>query len=154
MPLQPRQEKAIDLYVLDTFARKQKTYKSYIAEKVGVKSDTVQKWFLRNDEFKERLAQRLAAVKDDFNHLPLAQRATRIERLSEIFEDLEPRRVDLKLKVLKAIQEEVGDHKVQVEVEHKGSVNVNIPPRSSDYDEWLEQNRKMVEADYEVQGGA
>ena len=55
----------------------------------------------------------------------------------------------LKLKVLREIREEVGDHKVQVEVQHKGDINVNIPPRPETYEEWLKQNSlasKAVEA--------
>ena len=147
------QLKAIDLYVLDTYARKTKTHKSYIADKIGVKADTVQKWFLRSDEFKERLGSELARIKDDFNDLPLALRRTRIMRLSELYETIEDKRVDLKLKVLAHIREEVGDHKVQIQVEHTGGVSVNIPPRDDTYEQWLANNEKMnkaIKAEYEV----
>lgn len=151
------QKKAADLYVLDVFARNQKTHKSYIAEKVGVKPDTVQKWFMRSEPFKEYLSQELARVKDNFNDLPLALRRTRIQRLSELYDTIEDQRVDLKLKVLREIREEVGDHKVQVEVQHTGAVSVNIPPRPDSYEEWLQQNevaKKAVEADWSEVGAA
>jgi hypothetical protein len=121
------QLKAIDLYTLDTYARKTKTHKSYIADQIGVKPDTVQKWFMRDEEFKKKLGEELSRIKDNFNDLPLALRRTRIMRLSELYETIEDKRVDLKLKVLAHIREEVGDHKVQIQVEHTGGVAVNIP---------------------------
>jgi hypothetical protein len=40
---------------------------------------------------------------------------------------------------------------VHVEVEHKGQVNMALPPRAESYEEWLEQNKmaaKAVEAEY------
>ena len=152
----PVQQKAADLYVLDTFARNQKTHKKYIAQKVGVKEDTVQKWFLRSEPFNKYLAEQLAKVKDEFNDLPIAARRNRIQRLSELYDTIEDKRVDLKLKILREVREEVGDHKVHVEVEHTGSVAMAIPPRADTYAEWLAQNKaaeEAVEADYaEVHG--
>ncbi len=145
------QKKAADLYVIDTFSRNQKTQKKYIAEKVGVKEDTVQKWFMRSEPFKKYLAAELARVKDEFNDLPIAARRNRIQRLSELYDTIEDKRVDLKLKVLREVREEVGDHKLHVEVEHKGQVNMALPPRAESYEEWLEQNKlaaKAVEAEY------
>ena len=149
--LTEQQKSAIDLYVLDIYARKTKTHKAYIAKKVGAKTDTVQKWFLRDELFKDKLTEELARVKDNYNDLPLALRRTRVGRLSDLYDTIEDKRVDLKLKVLREIREEVGDHKVQVEVQHKGDINVNIPPRPDSYEEWLEQNKlasQAVEAEY------
>lgn len=154
--LTEQQKKAADLYVLDTFARKQKTHKSYIAQKVGVKEDTVVKWFMRSEPFKEYVSQELARIKDNFNDLPMAMRRTRIQRLTDLYDTIEDRRVDLKIKVLREIREEVGDHKVHVEVEHKGNVAVAIPPRPDSYEEWLEQNKlaqQAVDADWEETNG-
>lgn len=154
--LTEQQKQAADLYVLDTFARKQKTHKSYIAKKVGVKEDTVTKWFLRSEPFKEYVSQELARVKDNFNDLPMAMRRTRIQRLTDLYDSIEDKRVDLKIKVLREIREEVGDHKVHVEVEHKGNVSVAIPPRPDSYEEWLEQNKlaqQAVDADWEETNG-
>lgn len=149
--LTQNQLSAIDLYVLDIYARKTKTHKAYIAGKINEKPDTVQKWFMRDEVFKEKLAHELSRVKDNYNDLPLALRRTRVSRLSDLYEQIEDRRVDLKLKVLREIREEVGDHKVQVEVQHKGDINVNIPPRPDSYEEWLAQNKlasQAVEADF------
>ena len=147
------QLKAIDLYTLDTYARKTKTHKSYIADQIGVKPDTVQKWFMRDEEFKKKLGEELSRIKDIFNDLPLALRRTRIMRLSELYETIEDKRVDLKLKVLAHIREEVGDHKLVLQVEHTGGVAVNIPPRDDTYEQWLANNEKMnqaIKAEYEV----
>jgi len=146
-----QQKSAIDLYVLDIYARKTKTHKSYIAEKIGAKPDTVQNWFRTDEPFKEALATELARHRENYNDLPLALRRTRVARLSDLYDTIEDKRVDLKLKVLREIREEVGDHKVQVEVQHKGDINVNIPPRPESYEEWLEQNKlasKAIEATF------
>ena len=69
-----------------------------------------------------------------------------------MYHKIEDRRVALKLKVLKELREEVGEHRIQVEhtVEVKG---LNVPPRAESYEEWLKQNNKMdqaVEADFTV----
>ena len=55
--------------------------------------------------------------------------------------------------MLKEIREEVGDHRIQVDhtVEIKG---VNLPPRAESYEEWLQQNNQMVEANYTVDEAA
>ena len=53
----------------------------------------------------------------------------------------------LKLRVVKAIREEVGDDRpIQVEHHHQGVIGLNLPPRASTYEEWVEQNRQMSRA--------
>ena len=73
--------------------------------------------------------------------------------LEELYQKIDDKRVALKLKVLKEIREEVGDHRIQVDhtIEVKGA---NLPPRAESYEEWLKQNEQMVEAQYSVDEAA
>jgi hypothetical protein len=74
-------------------------------------------------------------------------RATVKERvlcLSELFQDLDKKQVQLKIKVLTAIRQEVGDDKQVVEVTHTGEVGLRLPPRAETYEEWQAQNAQMV----------
>jgi hypothetical protein len=49
----------------------------------------------------------------------------------------------MKIKVLQAIRQEVGDDKQVVEVQHMGSVGISAPPRAASYEEWVKQNKVM-----------
>ena len=67
--------------------------------------------------------------------------------MAGLYEKVPNARVALKLKVLKAIREEVGDDRpIQVEHHHQGVIGLNLPPRASTYEEWVEQNRQMARA--------
>ena len=67
--------------------------------------------------------------------------------MAGLYEKIPNPRVALKLKVLKAIREEVGDDRpIQVEHHHQGVIGLNLPPRASTYEEWVEQNRQMARA--------
>ena len=85
--------------------------------------------------------------------MPLAWRKNRVLALEELYDKIDDARVSLKLKVLKEIREEGGDHRIQVDhtVEIKGA---NLPPRAESYEEWLQQNSQMVEANYTVNEAA
>jgi len=57
---------------------------------------------------------------------------------------LDKKQVQLKIKVLTAIRQEVGDDKQVVEVTHTGEVGLRLPPRAETYEEWQAQNAQMV----------
>ena len=107
----------------------------------------------KDPEFDKALQTELERDRADFDEVPLAWRKNRVLALEELYQKIDDARVSLKLKVLKEIREEVGDHRIQVDhtVEIKG---VNLPPRAESYEEWLQQNDQMVEANYTVDEAA
>ena len=123
-----------------------------IAKTLGVDKSTVFRW-RKDPEFDKALQTELERDRADFDEVPLAWRKNRVLALEELYQKIDDARVALKLKVLKEIREEVGDHRIQVDhtVEIKGA---NLPPRAESYEEWLQQNDQMVEANYTVDEAA
>ena len=150
MALSELQEQAVQLVVLDRWNPKMANDK--IAKTLGVDKSTVFRW-RKDPEFDKALQTELERDRADFDEVPLAWRKNRVLALEELYDKIDDARVSLKLKVLKEIREEVGDHRIQVDhtVEIKGA---NIPPRAESYEEWLQQNSQMVEANYTVNEAA
>ena len=150
MALSELQEQAVQLVVLDRWNPKMANDK--IAKTLGVDKSTVFRW-RKDPEFDKALQTELERDRADFDEVPLAWRKNRVLALEELYDKIDDARVALKLKVLKEIREEVGDHRIQVDhtVEIKG---VNLPPRAESYEEWLQQNSQMVEANYTVNEAA
>ena len=150
MALSELQEQAVQLVVLDRWNPKMANDK--IAKTLGVDKSTVFRW-RKDPDFDKALQTELERDRADFDEVPLAWRKNRVLALEELYQKIDDARVSLKLKVLKEIREEVGDHRIQVDhtVEIKG---VNLPPRAEYYEEWLQQNDQMVEANYTVDEAA
>ena len=150
MALSELQEQAVQLVVLDRWNPKMANDK--IAKTLGVDRSTVFRW-RKDPEFDKALQTELERDRADFDEVPLAWRKNRVLALEELYDKIDDARVSLKLKVLKEIREEVGDHRIQVDhtVEIKGA---NLPPRAESYEEWLQQNSQMVEANYTVDEAA
>jgi transposase-like protein len=150
MALSELQEQAVQLVVLDRWNPKMANDK--IAKTLGVDKSTVFRW-RKDPEFDKALQTELERDRADFDEVPLAWRKNRVLALEDLYQKIDDARVSLKLKVLKEIREEVGDHRIQVDhtVEIKG---VNLPPRAESYEEWLQQNDQMVEANYTVDEAA
>tara|TARA_R100001509_G_scaffold40791_1_gene21876 strand:- start:2678 stop:3133 length:456 start_codon:yes stop_codon:yes gene_type:complete len=150
MALSELQEQAVQLVVLDRWNPKMANDK--IAKTLGVDKSTVFRW-RKDPEFDKALQTELERDRADFDEVPLAWRKNRVLALEELYQKIDDARVALKLKVLKEIREEVGDHRIQIDhtVEIKGA---NLPPRAESYEEWLQQNNQMVEANYTVNEAA
>ena len=150
MALYELQEQAVQLVVLDRWNPKMANDK--IAKTLGVDNSTVFRW-RKDPEFDKALQTELERDRADFDEVPLAWRKNRVLALEDLYQKIDDARVSLKLKVLKEIREEVGDHRIQVDhtVEIKGA---NLPPRAESYEEWLQQNSQMVEANYTVDEAA
>ena len=150
MALSELPEQAVQLVVLDRWNPKMANDK--IAKTLGVDRSTVFRW-RKDPEFDKALQTELERDRADFDEVPLAWRKNRVLALEELYDKIDDARVSLKLKVLKEIREEVGDHRIQVDhtVEIKGA---NLPPRAESYEEWLQQNNQMVEANYTVNEAA
>ena len=150
MALSELQEQAVQLVVLDRWNPKMANDK--IAKTLGVDKSTVFRW-RKDPEFDKALQTELERDRADFDEVPLAWRKNRVLALEDLYQKIDDARVSLKLKVLKEIREEVGDHRIQVDhtVEIKG---VNLPPRAESYEEWLQQNDQMVEDNYTVDEAA
>ena len=149
MALSDLQQQAVQLIVLDRWNPSKANDK--VAKTLDVNKSTVFRW-RKDAEFDKALKKEIERDRSNFDDVPLAWRKNRVLALEELYHKIEDRRVALKLKVLKEIREEVGDHRIQVEhtVEVKG---LNVPPRAESYEEWLKQNSKMdqaVEADFTV----
>jgi len=149
MALSDLQQQAVQLIVLDRWNPSKANDK--VARTLDVNKSTVFRW-RKDAEFDKALKKEIERDRSNFDDVPLAFRKNRVLALEDLYNKIEDRRVALKLKVLKEIREEVGDHRIQVEhtVEVKG---LNVPPRADSYEEWLKQNNKMdqaVEADFTV----
>ena len=149
MALSDLQQQAVQLIVLDRWNPSKANDK--VAKTLDVNKSTVFRW-RKDAEFDKALKKEIERDRSNFDDVPLAWRKNRVLALEELYNKIEDRRVALKLKVLKELREEVGDHRIQVEhtVEVKG---LNVPPRAESYEEWLKQNSKMdqaVEADFTV----
>jgi transposase-like protein len=150
MALSELQQQAVQLVLLDRWNPKLANDK--IAKTLGVDKTTVFRW-RKNEEFKKALQKELERDRADFDEIPLAWRKNRVLSLEKLYHSIPEKRVALKLRVLREIREEVGDHRIQVDhtIEVKGA---NLPPRADSYEEWLKQNEQMVEAQYSVDEAA
>ena len=142
MALSDLQQQAVQLIVLDRWNPSKANDK--VAKTLDVNKSTVFRW-RKDAEFDKALKKEIERDRSNFDDVPLAFRKNRVLALEDLYNKIEDRRVALKLKGLKEIREEVGDHRIQVEhtVEVKG---LNVPPRADSYDEWLKQNSKMDQA--------
>ena len=150
MALTDLQQQAVQLIVLDRWNPSMANDK--VAKTLDVNKSTVFRW-RKDAEFDKALKKEIERDRSNFDDVPLAFRKNRVLALEDMYNKNEDRRVALKLKVLKEIREEVGEHRIQVEhtVEVKG---LNVPPRADSYEEWLKQNSKMdkaVETTYTVE---
>ena len=106
----------------------------------------------RKPHFQAEYIKQLAIYKDSFDDVQLADRKERIKALDGLYQRIPEARVALKIKVLQAIREEVGDDRPVLEVHHSGHIGVNAPPRAASYEEWVQQNetmeRSIVEASF------
>ena len=152
MALSEKQQEAVQLVVLDRW--NPHLVNDKIARTVGVEKSTVFRW-RKNPEFAAELKKQLERDRQDFDEIPLAWRKNRVLALERLYDKIDDQRVSLKIKVLKEIREEVGDHRIQVDhtVEVKG---INLPPRAESYEEWIAQNQQMqaVQADFQVEEAA
>ena len=113
---------------------------SELADTLGVARQTLYKWKAR-EYFKDEYEKQLRMYKENFEEIQLADRKERVKALSLLFEQVPVHRTELKLKILKEIRTEVGD-------DHPLTpLGPNLPPRAASYDEWLSQNKQMVEAE-------
>ena len=150
MALSDLQQQAVQLIVLDRWNPSMANDK--VAKTLDVNKSTVFRW-RKDAEFDKALKKEIERDRSNFDDVSLAFLKIRVLALEDLYNKIEDRRVALKLKVLKEIREEVGDHRIQVEhtVEVKG---LNVPPRADSYEEWLKQNSKMdkaVETTYTVE---
>ena len=152
MALSEKQLEAVQLVVLDRW--NPMLVNDKIAKVVGVEKSTVLRW-RKDPEFVAELQKELERDRQDFDEVPLAWRKNRVLALERLYDKIEDQRVSLKLKVLKEIREEVGDHRIQIDhtVEVKG---INLPPRAESYEEWVAQHQQMqaVQADFQVEEAA
>ena len=152
MALSEKQLEAVQLVVLDRW--NPKLVNDKIAKTVGVEKSTVYRW-RKDPEFDAELQKQLERDRQDFDMVPLAWRKNRVLALERLYDKIDDQRVSLKIKVLKEIREEVGDHRIQVDhtVEVKG---INLPPRAESYEEWVAQNQQMqaVQAEFQVEEAA
>ena len=155
MALSEKQLEAVQLVVLDRW--NPKLVNDKIAKTVGVEKSTVFRW-RKDPEFDAELQKQLERDRQYFDEVPLAWRKNRVLALERLYDKIDDQRVSLKIKVLKEIREEVGDHRIQIDhtVEVKG---INLPPRAESYEEWVTQNQQMqavqaVQADFQVEEAA
>ena len=113
----------------------------------------------RKPQFQAEYVKQLAIYKDSFDDVCLADRKERVKALDRLYQRIPDVRVALKIKVLQAIREEVGDDRPVLEVHHSGQIGVNAPPRAASYEEWVQQNEvmegRMIESSFsELSDGA
>ena len=137
------QLQAIHYLVLDRHAKSDMTKK--IAAIVGCQPVTISKW-RKLEYFRSEFDRQVRLYRANFDDVPLADRKERVKALQTIYEDLQERDKAMKLKVLMAIRQEVGDDKQVIEHHVSGAVGVNLPPRASSYEEWISQNTEMYKA--------
>lgn len=132
---------------------------SELADTLGVARQTIYKWKAK-EYFKDEYARQLRMYRENFEEIQLADRKERVKAMSLLFEQLPTHRAELKLKILKEIRAEVGDdhpmtlqvqggvtHSIKGEIAHHKALGPNLPPRAANYDEWLSQNKQMIEAE-------
>jgi hypothetical protein len=140
LKLTEKHHRIIHLLILDRGLRRDSGL--VIAKQAGVTRLTLSKW--RGDaDFKEEFAKQLKLYRANFDDVPLADRKERVKALDGIFENLTDSQTGLKIKVLQAIRQEVGDDKQVLEVQHTGSIGIQAPPRAETYEEWVKQNEVM-----------
>ena len=139
---------AIEYLILNRF---KKPSSAAIGEAIGVKSHTVSQW-RRQELFQEELDRRTMLYKQNFEDVQLADRKERVVALQKLFDRLgDEGPTTIKLKILQEIRQETGGNApIQVEMHHSLGHGPELPPRAGTYDEWCDQNRKMlaVEAEY------
>jgi hypothetical protein len=145
--LNDKHRQMIHLLILDRGIRKDST--SLIAKRMGVSLVTVRNW-RGQSEFKEEFQKQLKLYRKNFDDVPLADRKERVKALDQIFLSLNDKQTALKVKVLQAIRQEVGDDKQILEVQHTGSIGIEAPPRAVSYEEWVQQNEVMESQKNEV----
>jgi hypothetical protein len=148
MKIIPLHTKAMDLLVLERWGGGDVS--AEIAQILGVTRQRINRW-RREPDFIAEYHRRLDLWRANFKDVPLAHRKERVIELQSLYNDLknaERPNVNLKVKVLQAIRQEVGDDRMVVEHEHhhSGDVGVRVPPRAASYDEWLKQNEQMEQA--------
>ena len=141
MNLTDKHKRIIHLLILDRGLRRDSG--NEIAKRAGVTRQTLTKW--RADEaFKEEFDRQLKLYRANFDDVPLADRKERGKALDGLFQELGEAQTGMKVKILQAIRQEVGDDKQVLEVQHTGNVGISAPPRAERYEEWVKQNEVMA----------
>ena len=148
MNLTDKHKRFIHLLILDRGLRRDSG--NEIAKRAGVTRQTLTKW-RADGAFKEEFDRQLKLYRANFDDVPLADRKERVKALDGIFQNLGDNQTGLRIKVLQAIRQEVGDDKQVVEVQHSGSIGIQSPPRAESYEEWVKQN-EVMESSREVCG--
>jgi hypothetical protein len=139
-PLTTQEHEIIQQLILDRWNPHRINQK--IANHFGLSVNQV-RHIRRKPQFQAEYVKQLAIYKDSFDDVCLADRKERVKALDGLFQRIPDVRVALKIKVLQAIREEVGDDRPVLEVHHSGQIGVNAPPRADSYEEWLKQNDVM-----------
>lgn len=139
--LTDQQKQAIQLLVMDRWSKSD--LNKHIADTVGVTPQTVRKW-RENELFRDEFQRQMKLYRANFDDVKMADRKERVLALERLFDACADHRTELKLKILAAIRQEVGDDKVVVDVNHNVAPGVQLPPRAESYEEWVAQNRQMA----------
>ena len=139
-PLTSQEHEIIQQLILDRWNPHRINMK--IANHFGLSVNQV-RHIRRKPHFQAEYTKQLAIYKGEFDDICLADRKERVKALDGMFQRIPEARVALKVKVLQAIQEEVGDDRPVLEVHHSGHIGVNVPPRAASYEEWVQQNELM-----------
>ena len=140
MKLTSKHSKVIHWLILDRGLRRDSA--AIIAKEMGITRATLATW--RGDTvFKGEFDRQLKLYRANFDDITLADRKERVKALDGIFLELSDKQTAMKIKVLQAIRQEVGDDKQVVQIEHSGSVGISTPPRANSYEEWVAQNKVM-----------
>ena len=139
-PLTSQEHEIIQQLILDRWNPHRINMK--IANHFGLSVNQV-RHIRRKPHFQAEYTKQLAIYKDSFDDVQLADRKERVKALDGLYQRIPEARVALKIKVLQAIREEVGDDRPVLEVHHSGHIGVNTPPRAASYEEWVQQNETM-----------
>jgi len=139
-PLTSQEHEIIQQLILDRWNPHRINMK--IANHFGLSVNQV-RHIRRKPHFQAEYTKQLAIYKDSFDDVQLADRKERVKALDGLYQRIPEARVALKIKVLQAIREEVGDDRPVLEVHHSGHIGVNAPPRAACYEEWVQQNELM-----------
>jgi hypothetical protein len=145
--LTEQQGLVIEYIILNRF---RKPSNSSIGKELDLKPQTIAAW-RRQELFQEELDRRTALYKTNYDDVQLADRKERVLALQKLFDRLEDDgTTNIKLKILQEIRQETGGNApIQVEMHHSLGHGPELPPRADTYEEWCEQNRKMLAVETE-----
>lgn len=116
---------------------------------IGITASQVTNW-RKKEVFQDELRRQIELYRSNFDDIRMADRKERVLELERLYTAVPDQRVSLKVKLLQAIRQEVGDDKPSQLHLHKHEAapiqGPNIPPRAQSYEEWIEQNEKAEAA--------